>query len=155
MVDRPKRRRKMDNPYNLKIINNSYYIIFKSNNKYNEVKVTKEIFDLMDRFELDDLKELNEFDRHITHFDLSENAIYGKRTNKDDSIEDLIIRETSFLNLRNAVNTLPDKQKNRIKKYYFYEMKLKDIAKEENVSTQIVSKSIKQGIEKLKQILKK
>lgn len=34
-------------------------------------------------------------------------------------------------------------------------MKLKDIAEEENVSTQIVSKSIKQGIEKLKQILKK
>ena len=59
------------------------------------------------------------------------------------------------MNLRNAVNTLPNKQKNRIKKYYFYEMKLKDIAKEENVSTQIVSKFIKQGIEKLKQILKK
>lgn len=56
MVDRPKRRKKMDNPYNLKIINNNYYIIFKSNNKYNEVEVTKEVFDLMNRFELDDLK---------------------------------------------------------------------------------------------------
>ena len=64
MVDRPKRR-KMDNSYNLKIINNLYYIIFKSNNKYNEVEVTKEVFDLMNRFELDDLKELNEFDKHI------------------------------------------------------------------------------------------
>ena len=67
MVDRPKRRKKIDNPYNLKIINNNYYIIFKSNNKYNEVEVTKEVFDLMNRFELDDLKELNEFDRHIEH----------------------------------------------------------------------------------------
>ncbi len=47
--DRPKRRKKMDNPYNLKIINNNYYIIFKSNNKYNEVEVTKEVFDLMNR----------------------------------------------------------------------------------------------------------
>lgn len=54
MVDRPKRRRKMCNPYNLKIITNSYYIIFKSNNKYNKVEVTKEVFDLMNRFELDE-----------------------------------------------------------------------------------------------------
>ena len=54
MVDRPKRRRKMCNLYNLKIITNSYYIIFKSNNKYNKVEVTKEVFDLMNRFELDE-----------------------------------------------------------------------------------------------------
>ena len=76
MVDRPKRRKKMDNPYNLKIINNNYYIIFKSSNKYNEVEVTKEVFDLMNSCgyenETDDDNyssidfwvELNRFDMH-------------------------------------------------------------------------------------------
>ena len=108
MVDRPKRRKKMDNPYNLKIINNNFYIIFKSNNKYNEVEVTKEVFDLMNRFELDDLKELNEFDRHIEHSELTEHTLNNRMLFKQESIEDLIIRKTSLEDLRKAINMLPE-----------------------------------------------
>ena len=134
MVDRPKSRRKMDNPYNLKIINNSYYIIFKSNNKYNEVEVTKEVFDLMNRFELDDLKELNEFDRHIEHSELTEHTLNNRMLFKEESIEDLIIRKTSLEDLRKAINMLPEVQRRRIKLYYFDELTEKEIARLENVS---------------------
>lgn len=154
MVDRPKRRRKMDNPYNLKIINNSYYIIFKSNNKYNEVEVTKEVFDLMNRFELDDLKELNEFDRHIEHSELTEHTLNNRMLFKEESIEDLIIRKTSLEDLRKAINMLPEVQRRRIKLYYFDELTEKEIARLENVSQKNISKSLTTAKNKLKEILK-
>ena len=134
MVDRPKQGKKMDNPYNLKIINNNYYIIFKSNNKYNEVEVTKEVFDLMNRFELDDLKELNEFDRHIEHSELTEHTLNNRMLFKQESIEDLIIRKTSLEDLRKTINMLSKVQRRRIKLYYFDELTEKEIAKLENVS---------------------
>lgn len=155
MVDRPKRRKKMDNPYNLKIINNNYYIIFKSNNKYNEVEVTKEVFDLMNRFELDDLKELNEFDRHIEHFELTEHTLNNRMLFKQESIEDLIIRKTSLEDLRKAINMLPEVQRRRIKLYYFDELTEKEIAKLENVSQKNISKSLTVAKNNLKEILKK
>lgn len=154
MVDRPKRRRKMDNPYNLKIINNSYYIIFKSNNKYNEVEVTKEVFDLMNRFELDDLKELNEFDRHIEHSELTEHTLNNRMLFKEESIEDLIIRKTSLEDLRKAINMLPEVQRRRIKLYYFDELTEKEIARLENVSQKNISKSLTIAKNNLKEIFK-
>lgn len=154
MVDRPKRRRKMDNPYNLKIMNNSYYIIFKSNNKYNEVEVTKEVFDLMNRFELDDLKELNEFDRHIEHSELTEHTLNNRMLFKQESIEDLIIRKTSLEDLRKAINMLPEVQRRRIKLYYFDELTEKEIARLENVSQKNISKSLTIAKNNLKEILK-
>ncbi len=155
MVDRPKRRKKMDNPYNLKIINDSYYIIFKSNNKYNKVEVSKEIFDLMDRFELDDLKELNEFDRHIEHLELTDLSLNNRMLSKQESIEDLIIRKTSLEDLKKAINKLPEVQQRRIKLYYFDELSEKEIAKLENVSQKNISKSLTIAKKNLKEILKK
>lgn len=155
MVDRPKRRKKMDNPYNLKIINSNYYIIFKSNNKYNEVEVTKEVFDLMNRFELDDLKELNEFDRHIEHSELTEHTLNNRMLFKEESIEDLIIRKTSLEDLRKAINMLSEVQRRRIKLYYFDELTEKEIAKLENVSQKNISKSLTVAKNNLKEILKK
>lgn len=155
MVDRPKRRKKMDNPYNLKIINNSYYIIFKSNNKHNKVEVTKEVFELMDRFELDDLKELNEFDRHIEHSEFTEYSLNNRMFFKQESIEDLIVRETSLDDLRKAINMLPEVQQRRIKLYYFDELTEKEIAKLENVSQKSISKSLTIAKNNLKEILKK
>ena len=155
MVDRPKRRKKMDNPYNLKIINNNYYIIFKSNNKYNEVEVTKEVFDLMNRFGLDDLKELNEFDRHIEHSELTEHTLNNRMLFKQEPIEDLIIRKTSLEDLRKAINMLPEVQRRRIKLYYFDELTEKEIAKLENISQKNISKSLTVAKNNLKEILKK
>ena len=155
MVDRPKRRKKMDNPYNLKIINNNYYIIFKSKNKYNEVEVTKEVFDLMNRFELDDLKELNEFDRHIEHSELTEHTLNNRMLFKEESIEDLIIRKTSLEDLRKAINMLSELQRRRIKVYYYDELTEKEIAKLENVSQKNISKSLTVAKNNLKEILKK
>ena len=53
-----------------------------------------EMFDIFNQFELDDLKELNEFDRHIEHKELSEESIYNRGANSTESLDDYIIRKT-------------------------------------------------------------
>lgn len=71
------------------------------------------------------------------------------------SLEDEFIRKSRFEDLINAINKLSDVQKRRIKMYYFEQLKLEKIAEIEHTSFQMISKSIKQGIENLKKILKK
>lgn len=156
MSDRPKRRKISDNPYTLQVINNTYVVIFKDNSYKNHiVEVSEDVFNAMNSFELDDLKELNEFDRHIEHSLLLDEKLYIRAKNKPLDLEDEIIRKSSFEDLKKAINTLPEIQKRRIKKYYFEEKNEYEIAKEENTTQQAINKNLHQAIKKLKEILKK
>ncbi len=151
----PKRRKYKDNLYTLSTIDNHYYILFRdSSNIPRIVEVKKEIYDIFNQFELDDLKELNEYDRHIEHLELTDESIYKKVINNEDGIDDLIIRNSTYDELINAINKLSNTQR-RIKMYYFDELDLKTIASIEHTSFQMISKSIKQAINNLKKILKK
>ena len=63
MSKRPKRRKYRDNPYTLNeiTINNKYFISFKdSRGEYNNVEISKEIYELFDYYELRDLSQMNE-----------------------------------------------------------------------------------------------
>ena len=156
MSDRPKRRKISDNPYTLQVINNTYVVIFKDNTCKNHiVEVSEDVFNAMNRFELDDLKELNEFDRHIEHSLLLDEKLYIRAKNKPLDLEDEIIRKSSFEDLKGAINMLPEIQKRRIKKYYFEEKNEYEIAEEENTTQQAINKNLHQAIKKLKEILKK
>ncbi len=152
----PKRRKYKDNPYTLKTIDNNYYILFRDGqNIPRMIEVNKETFDIFNQFELDDLKELNEFDRHIEHKELSEESLYNRGANSTESLDDFVIRKTSYEELMNAINQLSSTQRRRVKMYYFDELDLKTIAAIEKTSFQMISKSIKQAIKKLKKILSK
>lgn len=151
----PKKRKYKDNLYTLSTIDNHYYILFRdSSNIPRIVEVKKEIYDIFNQFELDDLKELNEYDCHIEHLELTDESIYKKVINNEDGIDDLIIRNSTYDELINAINKLSNTQR-RIKMYYFDELDLKTIASIEHTSFQMISKSIKQAINNLKKILKK
>lgn len=152
----PKRRKYKDNPYTRKVINNKYFILFKDvSNAKRMIEVNKEIYNAFDQFELDDLKEMNEFDRHIEHKELTEESIHNREIHKIEGIDDYIIRKTAYEELMNAINQLSCTQRRRIKMYYFDELDLKTIAAIEKTSFQMISKSIKQGIKKLKKFLTK
>lgn len=156
-MNRPKRRKKKDNPYTLNYLNkeDDYVVLFKdSKGILQSISVNENIFNAMDRFELDDLSELNEFDNHIEHSDMYENNIYIRSINKPESLEDYIIRKSTYEDLINAINSLPEIQRRRIKKYYFDNKNEYVIAREENASQQAVNKSLRQAIQKLKEILK-
>lgn len=137
-------------------IDNHYYILFRDGqNIPRMIEVKKEVYDIFNQFELDDLKELNEYDRHIEHLELTDESIYKKGINNEDGLDDLVIRNSTYEELINAINKLSNTQRRRIKMYYFDELDLKTIASIEHTSFQMISKSIKQAINNLKKILKK
>ena len=157
MGQRPKRRKHKDNPYTLNHIEekNIYIITFKdSTGKLNNVEVTKKVFQAFDRFELDDLSELNEYDNHIEHSEIYENNINARAKDKPISIEDEIIKKSTFEELKKALEKLPEVQKRRIKKYYFDDKTEQEIADEENTSQQAVHIILERAKENLKKILK-
>lgn len=158
MAERPKRRKHKDNPYTLEFIEekNSYRVSFKDvKGKYQRVEVNKEIYQAFDRFELDDLSELNEFDNHIEHSEIYENNLNERAMDKPLGVADIV--ETILINeeLKKAINELSDVQKRRIKMYYFEDMTLDDIANVEKTSHQAISKSIIKALAELRKILKK
>lgn len=140
----PKRRKYKDNPYTLNTIDNHYYILFRDGqNIPRMIEVGKEVYDIFNQFELDDLKELNEYDRHIEHRELTEESIYNRAPINKEGIDDIIIRNSTYEELMNAINHLSATQRRRVKMYYFDELDLKTIASIEKTSFQMISKSIK------------
>ena len=155
MNNRPKRRKFRDNPYELIINNNIYIIKFIDSNKHLQtIEVSPEIFKVFDDSELRDLSEMNEYDNHIEHSEICENTMYKRKVDEEETLEDQIIRKSSYEDLMKAINTLPEIQKRRIKKYYFEDKTLCEIAKEENTTHQAISKSLSNAVEKLKKYLK-
>ena len=158
MAERPKRRKHKDNPYTLEFIEekNSYRVSFKDvKGKFCRIEVNKEIYQAFDRFELDDLSELNEFDNHIEHSEVYENNLNERAMDKPLGVDEIV--ETMLINeeLKKAINELSEVQKRRIKMYYFEDMTLEDIARVEKTSHQAISKSIIKALAELRKILKK
>lgn len=158
MAERPKRRKYKDNPYTLKYVEekNIYVVSFKDvKGHLQNVEVSKEIYLAFDRFELEDLSEMNEYDNHIEHSDIYENNLEARAKDKPMSLEDKVIQKSTFEELKKAIDSLPNIQRRRIKKYYFEEKNEIQIAKEENATHQAVHKSLSNALIKLKEILKK
>lgn len=157
-MERPKRRRYKDNPYFL-VYNekeNKYYVLFKDGQDViNNVEVSFAIYDVFNCSELHDLSEMNEYDNHIEHLELSEESIYIRSNEKKENLDDILIRKSTYEELIKAINMLPITQKRRIKKYYFDELNEYEIAKEENTSQPAIHKSLDKAIKNLKEILKK
>lgn len=151
----PKRRKSNDNPYTLVIENNKYYVLF-DDSKYilHKIEISESIFEAFNRFELEDKKILNEFARHIEHSEIYEDKLNVRSNYKSISIEDEIIRKSTFEEVMKAIELLPNNQRRRIKKYYFDGKNEYEIAKEEGTTHQAVNKSLKNAKEKLRKILK-
>lgn len=155
MNNRPKRRKSNDNPYTLQIINNTYVVIFKDSKLEEQVvEVSKEIFNQMNEFELNDLKELNEYDRHIEHSELFECTLEKRAVNKPITTDEIVERKLLSENLKEAIDSLPEIQKRRIKLYYFEDKTLDEIAKEERCTKMAVKFSIDAGIKKISKKIK-
>lgn len=157
MSNRPKRRRHKDNPYVLNYLEerNVYIVTFKDVEGISqEVEISEEIYNLFDKFELEDLSELNKYDNHIEHSELYDYTFENRIKDKPISLEDEIVNKTTFEELMRAINTLPEIQKRRIKKYYFEEKSQQKIADEEQVDIRAIQYTLKCALKNLKKILK-
>ena len=158
MAERPKRRKYKDNPYTLNYIEekNIYIVSFKDGKgNMQKIEVSKEVYKAFDDFELQDLAELNEYDRHIEHSEIFENNLEIRAKDKPISLEDSIIRKSTYAELMKAIKQLPITQQKRIKLYYFDELSTKEIADIEKCTQHSVRVSLRRAIEELGKILKK
>ena len=82
---RPKRRKDKYNPYTLSQKEDKHYLSFRDGQGIlRELQITKELFEVLNRFELDDLSVLNEWDRHIEHFEQTEQSLNRRAFSKED-----------------------------------------------------------------------
>ena len=150
---RPKRRKYKDNPYNLSSDkkNGLYYVSFMdSRGILQYIEINKTIFDELNKFELKDVSQMNEYDNHIEHLELSDEELYHRRKiNTNDYYNENILNKILIKDLLSEIRKLPILQKNRLIKYYFYNMSYEQIAKEEGISKIAVKYSIDIAIEKI------
>ena len=119
-----------------------------------ELLINKELFELLNCFELDDLSFLNEVDRHYEHSELTEATLYDRAFVLPESVEDAVLRNMRYEALHNAINKLPETQRRRLILYYFNGLTYSQIAEMEGCKYQTVQDSIYAALNNLKKILK-
>ena len=157
MKERQKIRRKKDNLYILNYNDNRkiYIVSFKDvKGNIQIVEINKEIYDCLDKFELKDLSEMNEFDRHIEHSYIYENKLNDRAFIKTKSVEDIVENKIISDKLKKAIDELSVIQRKRIKMYYFEGLSQKEIAEVEGVSLRAVQYTLNEAISELRKILK-
>ena len=157
MAKMPKRRKSKDNPYTLEYIEdkNIYKVNFKDNKgKLNVVEISVDIYKAMDKFELEDISQMHQFERHIEHSELFEGTLNERAVDKPLALEDIV--ENTIINeeLRKAIDSLSEIQKRRIKLYYFEGLTQQEIANREGTSLRAVQYTLNSAMNELKKILK-
>lgn len=155
MDKRPKRRKDKYNPYTLCSKKGKYYVYFVDvNNRIQMVEVSKSVFETFNIFELEDISQMNEYDRHLEHSEAYEHTLHKKQDSREWSLEEYFENVQITENLHMAISKLPEVQKRRLNKYYFEEKTFDKIALEEGCTYQCVQRSVYRAVEKIKNILK-
>lgn len=112
----PKRRKDKYNPYTLYTKAGRYYISFVDvNNNFQEIEVSQKVFESFNRFELEDISQMNEYDRHLEHSEVYEHTLYQKSVSSEQPLEEYFDKAQDSENLHMAINKLPNVQKRRLK----------------------------------------
>lgn len=155
MDENPKRRKRKNNPYTLKKVGNKFFVSFKDGMGISqEIEINEKQSNAFNEFELEDLSEMNEFDRHIEHSEIYENNLEKRAKEKTISMEDEFIQKATFEELKKAIEILEEPYRKRIILYYFNNKNETEIAEIEGISQQAISKTLHIALEKLKEFLK-
>lgn len=157
MAIMPKRNKSKDNPYTLGFDEdkNIYTVEFVDNKKaIHKVEITEKVYKTFDKFELEDISQIHKFRKHIEHSEVYEETLEHRMIEKPITIEDEVEEKILIEDVRNVINSLPDIQKRRLKKYYFEDKTLEEIAAEENCTKVAVKYSIDIALEKISQKFK-
>ena len=156
---RPKRRKAKDNPYTLMSIgadsdNPRYYISFNYYGDRKCVEISKELFDVFDKYELEDISYLHKVDKYmyISYiYDFETLIDMSVDTSTDETFETV----TKYDELYSAIEMLTERQKRFLELYYTKGYNCREIAKMENCSFQNVAKSIQKALKKLRKEYRK
>lgn len=151
----PNRKKDKHNPYTLMIVEGRYYLSFKDGRGVMQnIEIEKVLYDLFNRFELEDISYLNRVSRHIEHSELTENSLNDRVFYKEESLEETVSRSMEYEQLHKAISKLPETQKRRLLLYFFGELNYEQIAEFEGCKYQAIQSSIYAAIKTLKKFLK-
>lgn len=156
---RLKRRRSKDNPYEIYSVGAHtdqphYYIAFTdSTGVRQELEIDKALFDVLDRFELDDLSFLNEVDNHYERSELTEASLNARAFELPETVEETVMQHDENERLHRAIVMIPEKQRNRLILYYFRGLTYARIAELEGCTIMPVKRAIEAATDNLKIIL--
>lgn len=106
-MERPKRRKSIDNPYTIIETSKGFYVSFKDGNNINNlVEVSEKVFNAFNRFELEDKSQMNKYDRHIEHSEIYAETLYKMTSSTYESLDDEYIKKSSYEDLIEAINHL-------------------------------------------------
>lgn len=157
MTKLPIRNKSKDNPYTLGFDENKkvYTVEFVDNKRViHKIEISNKVYEAFNKFELEDVSQIHKYQRHIEHSEVYEETLNSKILDKPLGVDEIVENKIVVESLRDAINTLSETQKRRIKLYYFEDKSLKEIAEIEHCSIMSVKESIDAGITKLKKIIK-
>ena len=150
---RPKRRKNKDNPYTiystgLDTDHPRYFVEFDDGEGVQQcVELDDRNFNAFDLFELEDLAQMNETDRHYGESDCTEPST------EEDTTEETVMARLESEHLHSLLDQLPEIQKRRVVLYYFENYTYKQIADLEGCKIQTVFDSIQVAKKFLKKFL--
>lgn len=157
MVKIPVRNKSKDNPYTLGYDEekNVYTVEFSDNkNVIRKVEITDKLYGAFDTFELEDVSQIHKYSKYIEHSEIYEETLNKRAMDKQLSVEEIVEQKVEIDDLKNAIDKLTSVQKRRIKKYYFENKTLQQIADEDGCSVASVKESLDSSIAKLRKNLK-
>lgn len=157
MATMPKRNKSNDNPYTLGFDDDKqvYTVEFVDNMKViHKVEITEKVYQAFDKFELEDISQIHKYRKHIEHSEIYEETLEHRMLDKPITIEDEVEEKILLDDVKEIIDSLPDIQKRRLKKYYFDDKTLEEIAHEEGCTKRAVKFSIDIALEKISQNFK-
>lgn len=119
------------------------------------MEIQKDLFDALNQFELDDLSILNEWDRHIEHYEQTEQSLNRRARLKAETVEESVLHRMEQEQLHRAIRALPEIQRRRLTLYYFQGLTYEKIAEMEGCTKRAVKFSVDIAVEKLKKFFEK
>ena len=150
----PNRKKDKLNPYTLSVENNTYYISFTDGQgAFHKQEINQDLYSEFDRFELDDISQINEASRHLSEMGMSEESLCHLIADPSESMEDRVYRRIMYQKLHKAIDQLPEIQRKRVLLYYFEGHTYEQIAQMEECSKRAVKFSVDIALKKLKDYL--
>lgn len=147
--NRPRRRKDKFNPYTLIEHEGRYRVVFFDGQVQHDIEIEKPLFDLFNAFELEDLSFLNEVERHYDRA-LQDDAYLGYRRIAAASGEEAAMQRMEAKRFKEALNSLTESQRRRVKLYFFDGLTYEAIGRMEGCKYQTIQESIALALKKIK-----
>ena len=148
----PNRKKDKSNPYTLSIENNTYYISFTDGQGiFHRQEISMGLYAAFNSFELDDISQMNEANRHLTEADAGQEPLGHRIADSSEPVEDHVYRRIMYQELHKAIAQLPEIQRRRILLYYFGGYTYEQIAQMENCTKRAVKFSVDAGLKNLRE----